>query len=52
MRKLVSGDKSGVGGALTIQKLLQRQFQREDWTLPGAADQGWSAVEDTVKLSG
>ena len=52
MRKLVSGDKSGVGGALTIQKLLQRQFQREDWTLPGANDQGLRAVEDTVKLSG
>lgn len=35
-----------------IKKLLQRQFERADWTLPGAADQGWSAVEDTVKLSG
>ena len=35
-----------------IHKLLQRQFQREDWTLPGSNDQGWSAVEDTVKLSG
>lgn len=35
-----------------IQKLLQRQFQREDWAVPGTADQGWSAVEDTVKLSG
>jgi len=35
-----------------IHKLLQRQFQREDWTLPGVNDQGWSAVEDTVKLSG
>jgi hypothetical protein len=35
-----------------IHKLLQRQFQREDWTLPGPHDQGWSAVEDTVKLGG
>ncbi len=35
-----------------IKRLLQRQFEREDWTLPSAADQGWSAVEDTVKLSG
>jgi len=35
-----------------IKRLLQRQFEREDWTLPGAADQGWSAVEDTVKLGG
>lgn len=33
-----------------VQKLLQKQFQREDWTQPGVADQGWSAVEDTVKL--
>jgi hypothetical protein len=35
-----------------IKRLLQRQFERDDWTLPSAADQGWSAVEDTVKLSG
>jgi hypothetical protein len=35
-----------------IHKLLQRQFQREDWALPGSNDQRWSAVEDTVKLSG
>lgn len=35
-----------------IKRLLQRQFQREDWTLPSVADQGWRAVEDTVKLSG
>ncbi len=34
-----------------VQKLLQKQFQRTDWTEPGAGDQGWSAVEDTVKLS-
>ena len=34
-----------------VQKLLQKQFQREDWMQPGVADQGWSAVEDTVKLS-
>jgi hypothetical protein len=34
-----------------VQRLLQKQFQREDWTQPGVADQGWSAVEDTVKLS-
>jgi hypothetical protein len=35
-----------------ILKLLQRQFKREDWTAPKSNDQGWSAVEDTVKLSG
>ena len=34
-----------------VQKLLQKQFQRKDWTESGIADQGWSAVEDTVKLS-
>ena len=35
-----------------ILNRLQRQFKREDWTLPKSNDQGWSAVEDTVKLSG
>lgn len=35
-----------------VQRLLQKQFQREDWTEPGVADQGWSAVETTIKLSG
>jgi hypothetical protein len=35
-----------------VKKLLMRQFAREDWTTPGPSDQGWSAVEDTLKLSG
>lgn len=35
-----------------VKKLLTRQFAREDWSTPGPADQGWSAVEDTLKLSG
>lgn len=35
-----------------VRKLLARQFAREDWSTPGPADQGWSAVEDTLKLSG
>ena len=35
-----------------VKKLLGRQFGREDWTTPGPGDQGWSAVEDTLKLSG
>jgi hypothetical protein len=34
-----------------VQKLLQKQFQREDLTQPEVADQGWRAVEGTVKLS-
>jgi len=29
-----------------VKKLLARQFARDDWTLPGPSDQGWSAVED------
>ena len=35
-----------------VKKLLARQFARGDWTTPGPSDQGWSAVEDTLKLSG
>jgi Transposase DDE domain group 1 len=35
-----------------VKKLLARQFARDDWTTPGPSDQGWSAVEDTLKLSG
>jgi hypothetical protein len=35
-----------------VKKLLQRQFSRKDWTAPGPSDQGWSAVEDTLKLAG
>ncbi len=34
-----------------VKKLLARLFAREDWSTPGPADQGWSAVEDTLKLS-
>lgn len=35
-----------------VKKLLSRQFARTDWSTPGPSDQGWSAVEDTLKLSG
>ncbi len=35
-----------------VKKLLARQFARADWSTPGPSDQGWSAVEDTLKLSG
>jgi hypothetical protein len=35
-----------------VKKLLQRQFARKDWTTPGPSDQGWSTVEDTLKLAG
>src|SRR5664279_223031 len=35
-----------------VNKLLMRQFVRWDWTTPGPSDQGWSAVEDTLKLAG
>jgi hypothetical protein len=33
-----------------VKKLLARQFARDDWSTPGYSDQGWSAVEDTLKL--
>jgi Transposase DDE domain group 1 len=35
-----------------VKKLLARQFARDDWTTPGPSDQGWSTVQDTLKLSG
>jgi hypothetical protein len=35
-----------------VQRLLTRQFERTDWTQPGPIDQGWSAVEDTLQLTG
>jgi len=35
-----------------VKKMLRRQFARKDWTVPGPSDQGWSAVEDTLKLAG
>ena len=35
-----------------VKKLLQRQFARQDWSIPGPSDQGWSAVEDTLRLAG
>ncbi len=35
-----------------VKKMLVRQFERDDWSAPGPSDQGWSAVEDTLKLAG
>jgi len=35
-----------------VKKMLMRQFARKDWTTPGTSDQGWSAVEDTLRLTG
>ena len=35
-----------------VKKMLRRQFARKDWTTPGPSDQGWSAVEDTLRLAG
>jgi hypothetical protein len=35
-----------------VKRLLERQFARDDWSTPGPSEQGWSAVEDTLKLSG
>jgi hypothetical protein len=36
---------------VSVKKLLARQFAHDDWTTPGPSGQGWSAVEDTLKLS-
>lgn len=35
-----------------VKKMLMRQFARKDWTTPGPCDQGWSAVEDSLRLAG
>jgi hypothetical protein len=35
-----------------VKRLLARQFSRQDWTPPGPLDQGWSAVEATLRLAG
>ncbi len=35
-----------------VKKLITRQFARDDWSDTNAAYQHWSAVEDTLKLSG
>ena len=35
-----------------VQRLLARHFNSDAWTVPGSEDQGWSAMEDTIKLSG
>lgn len=41
-----------IGDQVGVKRLLARQFARDDWSTPGPSDQGWSAVEDTLKLSG
>ena len=33
------------------QKLLSRQFARDDWSTPGASEQGWRAVKTDLALS-
>ena len=35
-----------------VKRVLERQFALDGWTTPGPSDQGCSAVEDTLKLSG
>lgn len=35
-----------------VKRLLRRQFAREDWTRPSVGDQGWSAIEDELQLTG
>jgi Transposase DDE domain group 1 len=35
-----------------VKKLLARQFNRDDWSEVKLGDQGWSAIESTLKLTG
>jgi len=35
-----------------VNKLLSRQFARDDWSTSSPSSQGWSVVEDTLKLLG
>lgn len=35
-----------------VKKLLETLFSRDDWSEPKADDQGWSAIESTLKLTG
>jgi hypothetical protein len=35
-----------------VQRLLARQLARDDWCAPGPGDQGWSATQDTLQLTG
>ena len=35
-----------------VKSLLNRLFSKEGWIEPGPRDQGWSAMEDTLKLHG
>jgi len=45
--------RPGLMGVLDKLDAPQRPaLVRGDWSLPGPSDQGWSAVEDTLKLSG
>jgi len=34
------------------KKMFVRQFNRKDGSVSGLSDQGWGAVEDTLKLAG
>jgi Tfp pilus assembly protein FimT len=35
-----------------VKKMPMRQFARKAWTTPGPWGQGWTAVEDTLRLAG
>jgi len=35
-----------------VKRLIERLFQREDWTRATEASQGWEAIEDSLRLSG
>ena len=35
-----------------VKRLIERLFNRQDWTLASEASQGWQAIEDHLRLSG
>jgi hypothetical protein len=35
-----------------VKRLIERLFNRQDWTAANEASQGWQAIEDKVRLAG
>ena len=35
-----------------VKRLIERLFNRQDWTQASEASQGWQAIEDHLRLSG
>ena len=37
---------------INVKRLIERLFNRQDWSRATEASQGWQAIEDSIKLSG